>query len=77
MSWDKITEMNLDDKLKGALLSLSEEDSKEIESIVTNKDKLLEFKEYIHEGYDIKNIGEKMGLTLRQTEAIKYMLGKL
>ena len=77
MSWDKITEMNLDDKLKGDLLSLSEEDSKEIESVVTNKDKLLEFKEYIHEGYDIKNIGEKMGLTLRQTEAIKYMLGKL
>ena len=77
MSWDKITEMNLQDKLKEGLLSMSEEDTKAIESVITNKDKLMDFKGYIHEGYDIRNISNMTGLTMKQVEAVKYMLGKL
>lgn len=77
MSWDKIREMNLFDKLKDEVKNIPNVDSSKIEEYITDPEKLQAFKDYIHQGYDSRSLGEEMGLTTNQVEIIKELLGKL
>lgn len=77
MSWDKIREMNLFDKLKDEVKNIPSVDSSKIEEYITDPEKLQTFKDYIHQGYDARSLGEEMGLTTNQVEIIKELLGKL
>ncbi|WP_286910378.1 MULTISPECIES: hypothetical protein [Clostridium] len=77
MSWDKIREMNLFDKLKDEVKNIPSVDSSKIEEYITDPEKLQTFKDYIHQGYDSRSLGEEMGLTTNQVEIIKELLGKL
>lgn len=77
MSWDKIREMNLFDKLKDEVKNIPSVDSSKIEEYITDPEKLQTFKDYIHQGYDSRSLGEEIGLTTNQVEIIKELLGKL
>lgn len=77
MTWDKIKELNLYDKLKDEVKGISETDSDKIEEYIMDTDKLQDFKDYIHQGYDSRTLGEELGLTVNQVNIIKNLLGKL
>ncbi|MEQ8153979.1 MAG: hypothetical protein ABRQ25_03655 [Clostridiaceae bacterium] len=77
MTWDIIKEMNLYDKIADDLKGISEEDSKRVEEYITNGEKLQVFKEYVHQGYDNRRLGEEFGLTTNQVSIIKELLGKI
>lgn len=77
MSWDKIKEMNLFDKLKDEVKNIPSVDTDKIEEYIMDPEKLQSFKDYIHQGYDSRSLGEVMGLTVNQVEIIKDLLGKL
>lgn len=77
MTWDKLKEMNLYDKVEDHLKSISENDSEAVESIITDTEKLQLFKYYMHKGLDTTMIGHSMGISKRQADVIKDMIGKL
>lgn len=77
MTWDKIKELNLYDKLIDDVKNISEKDSDKIECYITDPVKLQEFKNYIHQGYDSRTLGKELGLTVKQVDVIKELLGKL
>ena len=77
MSWDKIKEMNLYDKISSELKDISEDDSSRVEDYITSPEKLESFKWYIHEGYDSRSMGKILSLTVNQVDIIKELLGKL
>lgn len=77
MTWDKIKDMNLYDKLKDEVKGVSQEDSNKVEEYITDIEKLQAFKDYIHQGYDSRSLGDALGLTVRQVDVIKELLGKI
>lgn len=77
MSWEKLKEMNLFDKVENHLKSISEKDSKVVEDIITSPDNLKKFKECIHVGMDSSTIANRMCIGIEQVDIIKDMLGKL
>lgn len=77
MTWDRIKELNLDDKLKDSLKSISDKDSDAVENFIMDPDKLQMIKDLMHDGSDSRSIGDAVGLTVRQVDIIKELLGKL
>ncbi len=77
MSWERLKEMNLYSQLEDHLKSVPEKDSKAVEEIILDKDRLGTIKAYIHDGLDNRSISEEMKVSVDQVDIIKDMLGKL
>lgn len=77
MVWDKMKELNLDDKIEEHLKDVSQRDSNAVEGVITDSDMLQKVKELIHQGMDPRRIGEQLGLSVRQVNIVKDMLGKM
>ncbi|QAA30653.1 MULTISPECIES: hypothetical protein [Clostridium] len=77
MVWDKMRELNLDDKIEEHLKDVTQRDSNAVEEIVTDPELLMKVKEFIHAGMDPRTIGESLNLSVKQVNIIKDMLGKM